>query len=421
MVSFIAAHMPAVVSTAVVGGMVAIAVVGGSVGGNQEMIQTASMATPSVCRSASSSVENASDGSVASTVVATDVAKQVAKALSDAKVTRVMAAGVMGNLYGESGMDPTVNENGGGGFGLGQWTPKSKVRAWFDANGLSGVADTDAAGQTRMVVEGTVLSRSGWNNHYRSLASSDITLVNNDLYDTFVAATDIRTATLAYMYGYERPAANALRKDARVNAATGYDTSVLGAYPWASSFSGASSSASGSTGSGDGSTADGSVKSTACATGTNGQVADDARVEAYVQWALSTAADDSHGYSQSRRFGNPDYDCSSFVWYALHDGAKIDGMGNAPFNTGMEHQLLSKYGFENIGKPDVKDLKRGDILLDPAEHTEIYTGNGKSVGAHSDRGHSEAGDQTSTEVSEGYAWTGFTEVWRYTKPQSQAG
>ena len=82
--------------------------------------------------------------------------------------------------------------------------------------------------------------------------------------------------------------------------------------------------------------------------------------------------------------------------------------------------MLSKYGFENIGRPDVKDLKRGDILLDPAEHTEIYTGRGKSVGAHSDRGHPEAGDQTKTEVSEGYAWTGYTEVWRYAKPQAEA-
>ena len=37
----------------------------------------------------------------------------------------------------------------------------------------------------------------------------------------------------------------------------------------------------------------------------------------WVEWAKNIAADDSHGYSQPRRTGNPDYDCSSLVYYAL--------------------------------------------------------------------------------------------------------
>ena len=37
----------------------------------------------------------------------------------------------------------------------------------------------------------------------------------------------------------------------------------------------------------------------------------------WVEWAKNIAADDSHGYSQPRRNGNPDYDCSSLVYYAL--------------------------------------------------------------------------------------------------------
>ena len=420
MPSFITAHMPAVVASATIGGLMAVAVMGGAVGGNQQMIQTADLARPAACQQ-TDQVEGEQEAAVPTSVATTDVAKQVAQALSDVKVTRVMAAGVMGNLYGESGMNPKVNEDGGGGFGLGQWTPKSKVRAWFDSHGLAGVPDTDAAGQTRMVVEGTVTSRSGWiNETYIARARQDITVVHDDLYTTFVTAPDIRTATLAYMYGYERPAAWALRKEDRLNAANGYDRTLLASLPWASAYTPAggtapSGGATGATDSGSDSGQD------VCATAdADTPVADDARVEAYVKWALDTAADDSHGYSQSRRFANPDYDCSSFVWYALHDGAKIQGMGSAPFNTGIEHQVLSKYGFENIGRPDVKDLKRGDILLDPAEHTEIYTGLGKSVGAHSDRGHPEAGDQTKTEVSEGYAWTGYTEVWRYAKPQAEA-
>ena len=38
-----------------------------------------------------------------------------------------------------------------------------------------------------------------------------------------------------------------------------------------------------------------------------------ATIEKAVKWAENTAADDSHGYSQYNRWGNPDYDCASFV------------------------------------------------------------------------------------------------------------
>ncbi len=395
----------------------AAAVMGGSAGSSQQMIQTAALSRPAVCEQASQ-VENASDASVPTSVATTDVAKQVAQALSDEKVTRVMAAGVMGNLYGESNMDPKVNENGGGGFGLGQWTPKSKVRAWFDSHGLNGVPDTDAAGQTRMVVEGTVASRSGWiNETYISRARQDITVVDNDLYTTFVTAPDIRTATLAYMYGYERPAAWALRKEDRLNAANGYDRTLLGSLPWGLSYAGATAAPTG------GSTPDASASATQAACVSSGAdpntpVADSEKVNAYLKWAFDTAADDSHGYSETRRFANPDYDCSSFVWYALHDGAKIQGMGSAPWNTQGMHATLGRFGFQNLGRLDPKDLKTGDILLDPVNHTEIFTKPGKSIGAHKPYGHPEPGDQTGKEVAEGYLWTGYLEVWRYTGAQT---
>ena len=35
-------------------------------------------------------------------------------------------------------------------------------------------------------------------------------------------------------------------------------------------------------------------------------------IESAVAWAIETANDNSHGYSQANRWG-PDYDCSSFV------------------------------------------------------------------------------------------------------------
>ena len=51
----------------------------------------------------------------------------------------------------------------------------------------------------------------------------------------------------------------------------------------------------------------------------------------WVDWAVSIAKDDKHGYSQPNRGGDPDYDCSSFVWAALHH-AGFD-VGSSPFNT----------------------------------------------------------------------------------------
>ncbi|MFR0564260.1 phage tail tip lysozyme [Bifidobacterium porcinum] len=419
MPSFITAHMPAVVASATIGGLMAVAIMGGAVGGNQQMIQTADLVRPAACQQ-TDQVAGEQEASVPTSVATTDVAKQVAQALSDVKVTRVMAAGVMGNLYGESGMNPKVNENGGGGFGLGQWTPKSKVRAWFDSHGLAGVPDTDAAGQTRMVVEGTVTSRSGWiNETYIARARQDITVVNDDLYTTFITAPDIRTATLAYMYGYERPAAWALRKEDRLNAANGYDRTLLASLPWASAYAPAGGTApSGGAASPD---SDASAATAACASSSadaDTPVADSEKVNAYLKWAFDTAADDSHGYSEARRFANPDYDCSSFVWYALHDGAKIQGMGSAPWNTQGMHATLGKFGFQNLGRLDPKDLKTGDILLDPVNHTEIFTKPGKSIGAHKPYGHPEPGDQTGKEVAEGYLWTGYLEVWRYTGAQA---
>ena len=39
-------------------------------------------------------------------------------------------------------------------------------------------------------------------------------------------------------------------------------------------------------------------------------------IEDAVAWAIETANDQSHGYSQADRWG-PDYDCSSFVIQAF--------------------------------------------------------------------------------------------------------
>ncbi|MEI5994770.1 phage tail spike protein [Candidatus Enterococcus mansonii] len=51
--------------------------------------------------------------------------------------TEQSIAGMLGNIQSESGIIPDIDEiSGGGGYGLTQWTPKSKLVNWCNENGL---------------------------------------------------------------------------------------------------------------------------------------------------------------------------------------------------------------------------------------------------------------------------------------------
>ena len=116
----------------------------------------------------------------------------------------------------------------------------------------------------------------------------------------------------------------------------------------------------------------------------------------YLKWAVEIAEDDSHGYSQAARTG-PDYDCSSFVWYAL-TGAGYD-LGGYPFATGSMPGILAAAGFEQLAYTGMEDLMPGDILWvhgDAAQHTEMYMGEGLLVGASGDLDGGLPGDQSGT-------------------------
>ena len=101
----------------------------------------------------------------------------------------------------------------------------------------------------------------------------------------------------------------------------------------------------------------------------------------YLKWALQVAEDDSHGYSQVHRNGDPDYDCSSFIWYALNQSG-FD-VGTYAFATPSMPSVLQAAGFEMYTITSADQLQPGDILLKEG-HTEIYIGDGKTVGAHCD-------------------------------------
>lgn len=127
-------------------------------------------------------------------------------------------------------------------------------------------------------------------------------------------------------------------------------------------------------------------------------------VEDAVLWAIATANDDTHGYSQANRWGNPDYDCASFVICAYRSVGF--SLSNAVHCGNMKQPFIDE-GFEWIPKSKIdlsnsKSLKRGDILLNTSRHTEIYIGNNKMVGAHEgtidDYDIKDPGDSTGKEI-----------------------
>ena len=151
----------------------------------------------------------------------------------------------------------------------------------------------------------------------------------------------------------------------------------------------------------------------------------------YVEWALQQAQNSAIGYCQTHRFytdndnGCLDVDCSSFVYYALlNNNYDVKKYSPEPFCTADgEQETLISLGFTEMDFPGPDKCQKGDILWKDG-HTEIYSGNGKSVGAHGaddlPGGHPSGdtgklatdGDQSGGEVSEITCSSNWTKIYR---------
>lgn len=119
----------------------------------------------------------------------------------------------------------------------------------------------------------------------------------------------------------------------------------------------------------------------------------DPRVEAAIQWAVNIAEDDRHGYSQANRNG-PDYDCSSLVSSAFKNGGfPVSGS----LSTSTMSTPFMRAGFTRYKKGAVT-IQRGDILLKPGSHVELYLGDDTCVGAHSNYD-GRTGDSSGKEIA----------------------
>ena len=143
-------------------------------------------------------------------------------------------------------------------------------------------------------------------------------------------------------------------------------------------------------------------------------------IQGAIDWAVAVAADDSHGYSQSTRWGNPNYDCSSLV-ISAYEAAGVSVKEAGAGYTGNMRSAFTKVGFQWIpGNPDVSTLQPGDVLLNEGQHTEMYIGDGMNVGAHSNKDGVD-GDSSGKEINisnyHSFPWDGVLRYVGYDSAQ----
>lgn len=258
----------------------------------------------------------------------------------------------LGNIQQESNIDPTNFQGADGdwsmGVGYNQWTPGTNLQERAQAIGRTDYLTTDC----QLAV---------MDYERRSGIQYYATSTYNLSFDEFIKSTrDIEWLTRAFEANYER--AGTPMMENRLQYAREWDERIDSIL---------------------------SLRNV---------------VEEAVQWAIGIANDDSHGYDQIHRDG-PDYDCSSLISWAYYQAGLDTRPGYTPSTSDMRRIFLSA-GFQDVTSQvqlsTGTGLIRGDVLLVPGSHTEMYIGNGQNVAArineHGETTGGATGDQTGQEI-----------------------
>jgi cell wall-associated NlpC family hydrolase len=269
-------------------------------------------------------------------------------------------SGMLGNMQKESTINPGIwqelieGSGGGGGFGLVQWTPYTNFTNWADSKGYEW---DDGTAQLKWIDEETV-SFGQW------IPTSTYNF-NFSVYKKSTESPEYLAS--AFLHNFER-AGVAAETERRTNARTWYE--------YLENYSG---------GSGEPDNNE------------NQQI-----IENAVEWAVSIANDDAHGYTQDldKRWG-PDYDCSSLLIQA-YENAGVPVKTEGASYTGNMESVFTSCGFDSFVYSSNIELIKGDVLLRNG-HTAMYIGNGEIVSAHinefGETTGGQTGDQTGKEIN----------------------
>lgn len=145
-----------------------------------------------------------------------ETAKTVWNVLKSFGYNDFSIAGTIGNLYAESALNPNVNEHsGGGGYGLGQWTPKSNLYAQASACGLSNSEAETVEGQAKIIAQGDITGQ--WLNYGNTAYHP--TVQNYQILSVFKQSSDLTSAAANFCAHWERPSVQYAHMNIRIDAA----------------------------------------------------------------------------------------------------------------------------------------------------------------------------------------------------------
>lgn len=121
--------------------------------------------------------------------------------------------GMLGNMYRESTWNFGLGERGGSGYGIVQWTPKSKYTSWLSKNGL-----TDTPENQCYRIQYEWIHNIQW-----------INIIKMSFHDYTKSNIDYKRLCYIFMRNYERPGIFGLQE--RYNACDWIAEKIRIAYP----------------------------------------------------------------------------------------------------------------------------------------------------------------------------------------------